>query len=369
MRARWVLATALVGALAVNRSDASPPTLEARVDQFVEAEMQREKVPGVAVGVFRKGEVLLAKGYGEANVEHRVPVTRRTVFQSASVGKQFTAVAVMLQVQDGRVALDDSIKKYFPDAPESWRPVTVRHLLTHTSGIQDYFEGPWNGGPGLFDSQRDYTEEEMLRAFYRLPIEAAPGARWHYCNTGYVLLGYLIRRVSGQFYGDVLKERVFTPLGMRTARVISEEDIVPNRAAGYRLVNGALKNQEWYAPTVNTTADGALYFSVDDLLAWDRGLRAGALLSAESWRQVYTPVKLSDGTTYPYGFGWFIDISNGGPWYRHSGSSQGFKTFISRYRARDITIVVLTNLIDAEPPSFVNGIAEIVDPTLAKAEP
>lgn len=336
------------------------------MDQVVRAEMAAEKLPGVAIGIVRKGEVLLAKGYGEANVEHHVPVTTETMFQTASIGKQFTAVAVMLQVEDGKLALDDSIRKFFPDAPESWDPITVRHLLTHTSGIQDYFEGLWNGGPGSFDSQRDHTEEEMLRAFYRLPIEAAPGTRWHYCNTGYVLLGYIVQRVSGHFYGDVLRERVFKPLGMKTARVISEEDIVPNRAAGYRLIKGQLKNQEWYAPTVNTTADGALYLNITDYLAWDRGLRAGALLSAKSWAQIYTPVKLNDGTTCPYGFGWFIGQSNGKPWYRHSGSSQGFKTYISRYLAHDLTIVVLANLIDAEPGKFVDAIAAVVDPSLTR---
>ena len=304
-------------------------------------------------------------------VEHRVPVTAETIFQSGSLGKQFTAVAVMLQVEDGKLSLDDAITQYFADAPDTWRPITVRHLLTHTSGIPDYEEQVAHSKPGtaVLDYRRDYTEEQLTQVAYRMPLEFAAGSRWSYSNTGYVLLGILIHKVSGRFYGDVLKDRVFRPLRMTTARIISEEDIVPNRAAGYRLVAGELKNQEWVAPQLNTTADGALYLTVNDLIAWDRGLRAHAILKPESWRQVYTPVVLNSGETYPYGFGWFIDQSKGQPWYRHSGSWQGFKTYISRYLADDLTIIVLANLADANQERFVDGIAAIVDPRIAKVEP
>ena len=149
----------------------------------------------------------------------------------------------------------------------------MRHLLTHTSGIPDY-------GPETVDFRKDYTEEELARLAFGLKLEFAPGSRWNYSNTGYVLLGIIVGKASGRFYGDLLAERVFAPLGMKTARVISEADIVPNRAAGYRLVDGQLKNQEWVAPKLNTTADGSLYLSVLDLVAWDRGLRAGAVLEA-----------------------------------------------------------------------------------------
>lgn len=333
-----------------------------QIDSFVHEEMQRERVPGVAIGVISKGEVLIAKGYGQANVEHRVPVTSETIFQTGSVGKQFTAAGVMLLVEDGKLALDDSITKYLSGAPESWRPINVRHLLTHTSGIPDYTQE-------VLDYRKDYTEDELAQAAYRLKLEFEPGARWNYSNTGYVLLGILIHKVSGQFYGDVLKEEVFGPLGMSTARVVSEEDIVPNRAAGYRLADGTLKNQEWVAPTLNTTADGTLYVTLLDLIAWDRGLRANAILKAQSWSQVYTPITLTSGKTYPYGFGWDVDESSGQPWYRHGGYWQGFAAEISRYLANDLTIVVLTNLADANPDRLIDGIATILDPKNARIEP
>ncbi|MEI8299864.1 MAG: serine hydrolase domain-containing protein, partial [Pseudomonadota bacterium] len=177
------------------------------VDAFVQGELQRQQVPGIAVGIFWKGEVLAARGYGYANVEHSVPVSRGTLFQTASVGKQFTAAAVMLLVDDGKLELDAPLTQYFADAPATWSAITARRLLTHTSGIQDYFDGLLNSGVESFDSQREYTEDELLRAFYQLPIEFSPGSRYQYCNTGYVLLGILLHRLSGQFYGDILRDR------------------------------------------------------------------------------------------------------------------------------------------------------------------
>src|SRR5215213_3554553 len=185
---------------------------QTRIDSVVKAEMSRQKIPGVAVAVVSKGAVMMAKGYGEANVEHHVAVTPETVFESGSVGKQFTSAAVMLLVEDGKIGLEDPITKYFPDAPASWVGITVRHLLTHTSGIPDYTTD-------AMDYRRDYTEDELEQMAFGLTPEFPPGSRWNYSNTGYVLLGIIIHKASGKFYGDVLRDRVFGPLGMRTARI------------------------------------------------------------------------------------------------------------------------------------------------------
>jgi CubicO group peptidase (beta-lactamase class C family) len=336
--------------------------VSARIDAFVVAEMRKQKIPGVAVAVMRGGRVILARGYGEANIELKVPVSRETMFQSGSIGKQFTAVAVMLGVEDGKLALDDAITKYFPDAPAGWRRITVRNLLTHTSGIPTYSSKDIN-------SRNDYSEDDLLKVIYGLPLEFEPGSRWSYSNTGYMLLGFIIRRASGRFYGDVLRDRVFVPLGMKTARVISEADIVANRSAGYQLVHGEIKNQDWMAPTLNTTADGSLYLSLDDYIAWDRGLRANALLRPASWSAIYTPVTLKSGRTYPYGFGWDVDRALDRPWYHHAGGSQGFETLISRYLADDLTVVVLANLADTITDRLVDGITRILDPRLPQLEP
>lgn len=369
-RVIWtLLLIAPVAALAAP-APAGGAGLTDRIDAFIRDEMRREQVPGVAVGIVRGSEVLVSKGYGEANVELHAPVTEHTLFQSGSIGKQFTATALMLQVQDGKVGLDDPVARYLPGAPAGWQAIKVRNLLTHTSGIPDYEDASEPGSPTpIIDYRRDYTEQELTRLAYRLPLDFEPGTRWRYSNTGFLLLGVLIHEVSGQFYGDVLKARVFERLGMRSARIISEADIVEGRAAGYRLVDGALKNQEWVAPSLNTTADGSLYLSVTDLLAWDRGLRARALLSPQSWQEIYTPVVLRSGRSYPYGFGWDVEEAKGRPWYHHGGTWQGFRTYISRYLADDLSIIVLCNLADAEPRRFVDGIATLIDPQLPRIQP
>ncbi|WPB76136.1 serine hydrolase domain-containing protein [Archangium violaceum] len=339
---------------------AQGPVLK-RIDSFVREEMERQKVPGVALGIVHRGKVVLAKGYGFANLEHRVPVGPETIFQSGSVGKQFTAAAVMLQVEAGRLSLADTLTKFFPEAPASWGAITVRHLLTHTSGLADL--------EGLLDPRKDYTDEDFARFCYALPIEFPPGSRWNYSNTGYVLLGIIVNRVAGTFYGNVLRDQVFKPAGMTTARGISEEDLVPHRAAGYRLVNGEVKNQEWVSPSLNTTGDGALYFSVKDMIAWDAAVQAGALLTPESWREILTPVKLSSGATFPYGFGWMLDERGGKPLHQHSGGWQGFSTHYSRFLGEGLSIIVLTNSAQARPSHFVDGIAALMSPALAVPVP
>jgi CubicO group peptidase (beta-lactamase class C family) len=338
----------------------------AAIDAWVRAEMARQGVPGVALGI-RSGATVIEKGYGLANVELNVPVRAQTVFQSGSLGKQFTAVLVMLEVEAGRVALDDPLSKYFPEAPASWHTFTVRNLLNHTSGIADYTDAKIDGKPVL-DYRRDYTEEEITRLTYSLPLEFAPGSRYKYSNTGYLLLGVLIHRTSGHFYGELLQQKIFAPLGMKSARIISEADIVMNRAAGYHLVQGQLKNQDWVAPSINTTADGSLYLSVPDYLAWDQGLRAQAMLKSESWAQVYAPASLTDGSHYPYGFGWDVESWHDKPWYHHEGAWQGFQTIITRYLADDLTLIVLTNLEDASPARIADGVAHLIDPALPKTE-
>jgi CubicO group peptidase (beta-lactamase class C family) len=331
----------------------------ASVDGVVRAELDRQRIPGLAVAVVRGAETLSAQGYGLANVEHQVPVTADTIFQSGSLGKMFTSAGVMLLVEDGKIALADPIQKYLPDAPESWKAVTVRHLLTHTSGIRDYTNGP-------LDLRKDYTEEQLASLTYDAKLEFAPGEKWKYSNTGYLLLGIVIRKASGTFYGDLLAERVFKPAGMTTTRVISEAAIVPHRAAGYTLVKNELRNQNWVSPSLNTTADGALYFSLKDLLAWDAAVRGGRLLSAASWNAVFEPVRLADGKTFGYGFGWAIGTRGGQPVYRHGGAWQGFKTHYALFHREKLSIVVLANLQQADPTKIVDLIASAVEPALAK---
>jgi len=327
------------------------------VDSYVHSEMQKRHIPGLAVLVIRDGKIIKQQGYGLANVELEVPVKPETIFQSGSMGKQFTATAIMMLVEEGKVSLDDPLTKFFPDAPSAWKNVKVRHLLSHTGGFSDY--------PEKFDFRRDYTEDELLKMVEAQPLSFPPGSAWKYSNLGYLTLGILIHRVTGQFYGDFLHDRIFQPLGMGT-RIISEADIIPNRAAGYRLVKGQLKNQEWVSPTLNTTADGALYFNILDLAKWDAALYTEKLLKRASFDQMWTPVKLNDGkpNSDHYAFGWFINDVGGHRVIEHAGAWQGFTTNISRYVDDHLTIAVLTNLENGGPSSITHHIAGIYIPAL-----
>ena len=329
-----------------------------QIDEFVTAEMQRQHIPGVSLAVVKNGQVILAKGYGYSNVEHQVPVKPETIFQSGSVGKQFTATAVMMLVEEGKVSLDEKIGKYLGDVPEAWQNITVRHLLTHTSGLTDY--------PSDFDFRRDYTEEELLKRAQAIKPDFKPGEKWQYSNIGYLTLGVLIHKVSGQFYGDFLQERVFKPLGMTTTRIISEADIVPNRAAGYRLVKNELKNQDWVSPTLNTTADGALYFTVLDMARWDAALYGETLLKRTSLQQMWTPVRLNNNKTYDYGFGWSFAQINGHHIIEHGGAWQGFTSHIARFIDDKLTVIVLDNLAGGNAGKIARHVAAIYNSELVR---
>ena len=347
---RWQVLTALLILCAPSIAASAPPD---EVAQIVRAEMASQHIPGLALLVARNGQTLRAEGYGLANVELNVAVSPATIFQSGSVGKQFTATGVMMLVEAGKIGLDDPITRYFPEAPAWWKQVTVRELLSHTAGFTDY--------PDDFDYRKDYSEDQLLKIVQSIPAAYPPGTSWHYANLGFLTLGIVIHRVTGEFYGDFLQHKIFKPLGMSTTRIISEADIVPNRAAGYRLVNGQLKNQEWIAPTANISADGALYFSILDLAKWDAALNTEKLLKKASLEQMWTIAKLKDGkpNSGHYGFGWFIESRSGQHIVEHEGAWQGFETQISRYLDTGLTVVVLTNLDSAKPRQIADRVAAV----------
>jgi CubicO group peptidase (beta-lactamase class C family) len=358
--AKWAIAIVCFTA-GLNSQICAQEATTAKVDDYLKTEMQRQRIPGASLVVVKDGQIILAKGYGLSNVELQVPAKPETIFQSGSMGKQFTATAVMMLVEAGKLNLSDPITKYFKDAPAAWKDITVRHLLTHTAGTTDY--------PDDFDFRRDYTEDDLLKRAEAIPLAFQPGEKWSYSNLGYVLLGILIHKVSGQFYGDFLQERVFKPLRMTTARIISEADIVPNRAAGYRLVKGELRNQEWVSPSLNTTADGALYLTVYDMAKWDAALYTEKLLKKSSLEQMWTPVKLNNGKTYPYGFGWSLGEVRGHHIIEHGGAWQGFKSYIARYVDDKLTVIVFLNLIQPNPGRIAHGVAAIYNPELAPITP
>ncbi len=350
----WIVIICLLVLATIGvKANAEQANAEDEVDRFIRSEMQKQHIPGLSLLVAHSGRIVRAQGYGLSNVELQVPVKPETVFQSGSVGKQFTATAVMMLVEEGKIRLDDPITEYLKDGPPAWNQVTVRELLSHTAGFTDY--------PHDFDLRKDYTEPELLKIVAGIPLAFEPGTNWSYSNLGYVTLGILIHNVTGKFYGDFLQERIFRPLGMNTTRVISESDIVPNRAAGYQLVKGELKNQDWVSPTLNTTADGSLYFSILDLAKWDAALDTEKLVKRSSLEEMWTPVKLKNGNTNSghYGFGWFVENINGKRVVRHEGEWQGFTSFITRHLDDEITVVLLTNLAGVNIEPVGERVAEI----------
>lgn len=338
-----------------------------RIDRYVEAEMSRQQIPGLTLGIYRHGRAVLLKGYGFANVEHGVPSTPDTVMQSGSVGKTFTATLVMMLVERGKLRLNDSIRAHLNGLPEEWQAITVANLLSHTSGLTDYDSPDMTNVGGPFDIRRDFTEDELVGRVARLPLEFQPGTRWAYRNANYLVLGALIRHVTGAFYGDMLEREIFGKLGMTASRPISDREIVPRRAAGYERRGGALYNQEWVSPTFNATADGTLYLTVRDMELWDRALCKASVLKPSTLQQMWTPFAV--GGTVPmegYGFGWFVRRAGSETVVEHDGAWQGFTSYFARYLDAGVTVAVLTNL-DAghsEPQLIGHVVAGLVEPSL-----
>lgn len=349
-----LLSAALVALALLN----APVARADAIDDLVNAELASNKVPGIAVLVMRDGKVVKEKGYGFANLEHGIPVDALTLFQSGSTAKQFTAAGILLLAEEGKLDLDDRLARYFPDAPASWHRITIRNLLTHTSGIKDYGDE--------FDYRRDHTDPELLAVMKKLPLEFEPGTQWSYSNSGYLILGLLTTQLAGNDWSEFQRERIFRPLGMSTTQVINERAIVPHRAAGYQLDDsGKIVNQDWIAPAFNRLADGALYFSIRDLAAWEKALNRRALLKAESYKAWWSPVQFSDGSHYPYGFGWFFSEQQGQPVIEHGGSWQGFRASVTRYPQQKLAVIVLANAAHAQPEALSHAIAGLVDPGLA----
>lgn len=323
---------------------------------FVNGYLEKKQIPGCAILVRKDGEVVLSAGYGIANLEHGVKVTPKTVFQSGSVGKQFTAMAVMMLVEEGKLSLGDPLSKFL-EVPQDWPKITIRHLLGHTSGLGDY--------PENFSLQKNYTEEELLKMVTAQKLDFEPGAKWAYSNLGYLTLGLVIHKVTGKFYGDFLQKRIFEKLGMNSTRIINEADIIPNRAAGYRLERGELKNQEWVSPSLNTTADGSLYLTIEDMAKWDEALEKQRLLGPASFEQMWAPVRLNDGSRASYGFGWNVEKNAlGHRLIEHGGAWQGFATYIGRHPDEHLSVVVLCNRAGANPGYIANVVAGYYIPAL-----
>jgi len=267
-----------------------------------------------------------------------VPVSANTVFQIQSITKTFTASAVMMLVEEGKVALEDPVSKFLDGTPESWKPVTIRHLLSHTSGIKDFINEP------TASLRLDVSEKDVLAATAPRPLNFKPGERYLYSNTGYHLLAMVIRKVTGKSYGDFLAERIFKPLGMDHTRVQDLSEVIPGRAAGYNFGGGKLTNGEYVAQSILSYGGGGVLSTVRDMAKWDAALRGESLLKRATLEQMWTPMTLNDGKKSTYGLGWGTGNLSGHRYVQHSGGHvTGFQTFMRRYVDDGWTVIVLTN--------------------------
>jgi CubicO group peptidase (beta-lactamase class C family) len=335
------------------------PAAADRVDDFVDAELRRQRIPGVSIAVVRRGKVVKAKGYGLANVELPAPATRDSVFQIASVSKQFVAAALMLLAQDGKLAVTDPLGKHLGGVPETWNGVTLRHLLTHTSGIASSLPG-WT-------LTTEWSDEQVLKAAAEAPVRVPPGEQWEYNSIGYHLLGTVVRRHTGKPWQEFLAERLFRPLGMTATRRRSPADVVPNRAAGYALVDGVLKNAAYMGESRSGSGSGGLLSTAVDLARWDLALDGGGPLRRDTLEEMWKPVRLKDGTTVPYGYGWGLETTRGQRSIGHGGFTNGFRSSVKRFPDLRLTVIVLVNLQDADPDRILEGIAALYEPSLREA--
>jgi CubicO group peptidase (beta-lactamase class C family) len=308
------------------------------VDAYIRAEMEKRRIPGVALVVIQRGTVVKMQGYGVANLEHDVPVTPDTVFELASVTKQFTAAGIMLLVEEGKLGLDDAISRHLSGTPDNWNGITVRHLLTHTAGLASLAQGfrsLYVGGVKI-----NYTTAQMFDAATKDPISFAPGERYQYSDVGYFLLGMILEKASGQTYRTFMTERFFKPLGMTTTSILDQWAVVRNRAAGYTLRDGKHINIRRVAQTELPSHYG-IFSTVNDLVRWDNALAAGKVVKASSLEQMWTAVRLNDGTTHGYGFGWVLARRGNHRHITHTGITG---TQYSRFPDDGLTVIVLTNL-------------------------
>jgi len=354
------------------------------VEDSIFAGLAKPDEPGFAVLMRYRGRNILTRTEGVRNFRSKAKIDARTNFRLASFTKQFTAMAIMLLVHDGKLRYDQTLAELFPDFPAYGKSITVRNLLNHTSGLPDYEDlmdaMEKRKGP-LWSPEKQIQDEEVLKLLkHEEHGKFAPETSWSYSNSGYVALGIIVARASGKSYGEFLRQRVFAPLKMNHTVVYQKgKNEVLNRAFGHSKESGALKEMD-QSSTSATLGDGGIYSNLEDLAKWDDALRNHTLLSEKEFQPALTPVKLNDdsdprwplepnddnphpGKPVSYGFGWFLDPHQGHPRMWHTGSTMGFRTVIERFTEGDgLTVIILCNRTDLDPEKLALQIASYYPP-------
>lgn len=312
-----------------------------------------DSVPGASIVVIRDGRVIIRRAYGMADLDRHVAATPQTDYRLASLSKQFTAMAVMLLVKDGKLRYDQPVRDLLPELPPSTAAVTVRHLLNHTSGLWDYEDLI----PETRTAQLNDADVLALLAA-KDSVYFPAGTQYRYSNSGYVLLGIMVARVAHMPLPDVLRTKIFGPLGMQASVMhVEGADTVPRRALGYSPRGGGFVQTD-QSVTSATLGDGGIYTNVDDMVRWDAALSANTLIDATTMALATTPPRLPHDSATQYGFGWFVDRYRTEPRWRHTGETSGFRNAIQRFPNRKLTIVILTNRSSGEPEAIAERIAD-----------
>jgi CubicO group peptidase (beta-lactamase class C family) len=362
--------------------DASNPSTVIQNIDAIFAPLVTPHSPGVAVLVVKDGKELFERGYGVRDLHSAAKIDPRTNFRLASCSKQFTAMAIMLLVHDGKLRYDQKLTDVFPDFPAYGRAISIRNLLNHTGGLQDYETlmeqagnaGKWNEDHQIQDGEVLILLEQTDHGMFQ------PGRRWYYSNSGYVVLGLVVAKVSGQPFPEFLRERIFAPLKMdNTVAYVKGKNEITNRAYGHTKERDRWKQTD-QSSTSATLGDGGINSSLEDLGKWDEALRSNKLLSKEEMQPALTPVTLPttsvngntqprwpansdrpEGTPVSYGFGWFLDPYRGHPRMWHYGETRGFHSYVVRFTKHDLTIIVLCNRTDISPEALA---LQVADPLL-----
>ena len=346
-------------ALARAQGTSPAPDATAEIDAILAKSFAPDR-PGAAVVVVKDGKTVYREGVGLANLELGVPVRPEMVFEIGSVTKQFTSTAILMLAEQGKLSLDDDVRKHLPDFPDKQATITIEHLLTHTSGIPSY-----TGSPKWMPLWRkDMTPAEIIALTKDEPLEFAPGSRYAYNNTGYVMLGAIIEKLSGMTYAEFVKKNIFEPLGMTHSYYGSATALIPNRASGYSRRGDQFVNAEYLSMT-QPYAAGSLMSTVDDLALWNAAVSSGKLLTKASWDRAFTPYKLTSGAATGYGYGWQLDAFDGHRIIRHNGGIFGYVSEVARLPEDGIFVAMLTNS-DAPPVDTGYVVTKIAAAALGK---
>ena len=343
MKSKMIVLFLLVRVLAYGQADST--------DIIVQKMMKEQKITGLALAVIRNGKPIVNKGYGLANVELNVPVTEKTVIRLGSVSKQFFATAILKLMEEGKLSIDDHVHKFFPDAPETWRPIQIKHLMSHTSGLKR--EGP------AYNNSVIQPDLVIIKSAYSLPLDFKTGEKYQYCNLAYFMLAEIITQVSGMPWQDYIREKLFIPAGMKNTDMTDFYLIIPNRASGYMHKKDVLVNADaMYA----VRPSGGFLSTSTDMILWDKVLREkNIILKKENWELLWQPfIKTSDNATSKeyYGFGWAINEVNGRKVVQHGGSNIGFRSYYTRFVNDGLSIIIMTNTDEANPAAIVRALSE-----------